>query len=92
MLVEDTVALLGLLTALIGIVQRRHSAGLNSTAPLRPALASRLQRRPSSSREGKNLPIGEPALPVVQQAIVVAARADESIRNGNGVSTAQLRP
>ena len=36
--------------------------------------------------------IGEPALPVVQQAILLAAQDDESIRHVNGVSTSQVGP
>jgi cation diffusion facilitator family transporter len=92
-LIEDTVALLGLVIALIGIsaaqiLDRPELDGAASIgiAVLLAGVALFL------ARESKNLLIGEPALPVVQQAILLAAQADEDIRHVNGVSTAQLGP
>jgi divalent metal cation (Fe/Co/Zn/Cd) transporter len=92
-LIEDTVALLGLVIALIGIsaaqiLDRPELDGAASIGigVLLAGVALFL------ARESKNLLIGEPALPVVQQAILLAAQADEDIRHVNGVSTAQLGP
>ena len=92
-LVEDSVALLGLFVALAGIflsdaLNMPELDGMASVGIglLLAATASFL------ARESKTLLIGEPALPVVQQAILLAAQADESIRHVNGVSTSQVGP
>ena len=92
-LVEDTVALLGLLIALVGIfaAQSLDRPELDGAASIGIGLLLAATAF-FLARESKNLLIGEAALPVVQQAIVVAARGDESIRNVNGVSTAQIGP
>jgi cation diffusion facilitator family transporter len=92
-LVEDTVALTGLLIALIGIIaaQMFDKPELDGAASIGIGLLLAATAF-FLARESKNLLIGEPALPVVQQAILLAAQADEDIRHVNGVSTAQLGP
>ncbi len=92
-LVEDTVALLGLLIALIGIfaAQALDMPELDGAASIGIGLLLAATAF-FLARESKNLLIGEAALPKVQQAILLAAQADEDIRHVNGVTTAQLGP
>ena len=92
-LVEDSVALLGLLIALVGIFAAQALAmpELDGAASIGIGLLLAATAF-FLARESKNLLIGEPALPVVQQTILLAAQADEDIRHVNGVSTSQLGP
>jgi cation diffusion facilitator family transporter len=92
-LVEDSVALIGLAIALLGIfsAQLFHDPRLDGVASiaiglLLGAVAIFL------ARESKNLLIGEPALPEVRDAILRIASADKAIRRVNGVITTQLGP
>ena len=92
-LVEDSVALIGLLIAFLGIsaAQLFHDPRLDGVASiaiglLLGAVAIFL------ARESKNLLIGEPALPEVREAILRIASADKAIRKVNGVITTQLGP
>jgi cation diffusion facilitator family transporter len=92
-LIEDSVALLGLLIAFVGIVSAQlfHDPRLDGVASiaiglLLGAVAVFL------ARESKNLLIGEPALPEVRAAILRVAAADKAIRHVNGVITTQLGP
>lgn len=92
-LVEDSVALVGLGIAFVGIfaAQVFHDPRLDGVASiaiglLLGAVAIFL------ARESKNLLIGEPALPEVREAIVRIASADKAIRRVNGVITTQLGP
>ena len=92
-LVEDSVALIGLAMALAGILaaQLLDDPRLDGVASiaiglLLGAVAVFL------ARESKNLLIGEPALPEVRDAILRIAEADKSIRHVNGVITNQLGP
>lgn len=92
-LVEDSVALIGLAMAFIGILaaQLLHDPRLDGLASVAIGLllggvAIFL------ARESKNLLIGEPALPEVRDAILKLASADKSIRHVNGVITSQLGP
>ena len=92
-LVEDTVAILGLAIAFVGILLAQlldepRLDGLASVliALLLGAVAIFL------ARESKNLLIGEPALPEVRDAILRVAQADAAIRKANGVVTTQFGP
>lgn len=92
-LVEDSVALIGLAMAFVGIsaAQLLHDPRLDGVASiaiglLLGAVAVFL------ARESKNLLIGEPALPEVRDAILRIAEADKAIRHVNGVITTQLGP
>jgi cation diffusion facilitator family transporter len=92
-LVEDTVAILGLAIAFVGILLAQlldepRLDGLASVliALLLGAVAIFL------ARESKNLLIGEPALPEVRNAILRVAQADAAIRKANGVVTTQFGP
>jgi cation diffusion facilitator family transporter len=92
-LIEDSVALIGLAVAFAGILgaqllDRPELDGVASIAIglLLAATASFL------ARESKNLLIGETALPEVREAILGIARADHAIRHVNGVITNQLGP
>lgn len=92
-LVEDSVALIGLAVAFIGILasQLLDDPRLDGVASigigiLLAATATFL------ARESKNLLIGEQALPEVREAILRLAAADASIRQVNGVMTMQLGP
>lgn len=92
-LVEDSVALLGLAIAFVGIFasQLFDDPRLDGVASigigiLLAATAMFL------ARESKNLLIGEQALPEVREAIVRLASADPSVRRVNGVITMQLGP
>ena len=92
-LVEDSVALIGLVMAFLGILaaQLLDDPRLDGVASiaiglLLGAVAIFL------ARESKNLLIGEPALPEVREAILKIASADKTIRHVNGVITTQLGP
>ncbi len=92
-LVEDSVALIGLGMAFMGILlsQLLDDPRLDGVASvaiglLLGAVAIFL------ARESKNLLIGEPALPEVRDTILRLAEADKSIRHVNGVLTTQLGP
>lgn len=92
-LVEDSVALIGLAIAFAGIFASRllHMPELDGVASigigvLLAGTAFFL------ARESMNLLIGEPALPEVREAILKLAMADRSIRHVNGVITTQLGP
>jgi cation diffusion facilitator family transporter len=92
-LVEDSVALIGLVMAFLGILaaQLLDDPRLDGVASiaiglLLGAVAIFL------ARESKNLLIGEPALPEVREAILRIASADKTIRHVNGVITTQLGP
>ena len=92
-LVEDTVALIGLAVAFVGILasQLFDDARLDGVASigiglLLAATATFL------ARESKKLLIGEQALPEVREAILQLAAADANIRAVNGVITMQLGP
>jgi len=92
-LVEDTVALIGLAVAFVGILasQLLNDPRLDGVASigigvLLAATATFL------ARESKNLLIGEQALPEVRDAILQLAAADRNIRKVNGVITMQLGP
>lgn len=92
-LVEDSVALLGLLIALAGIfaAQTLDMPVLDGVASIGIGLLLAATAF-FLARESKNLLLGEQALPAVQQAILLAAQADEEIRHVNGVSTSQIGP
>lgn len=92
-LVEDSVALIGLAVAFVGILASQvfDDPRLDGVASigigiLLAATATFL------ARESKNLLIGEQALPEVRDAIIRLAGADPSIRQVNGVITMQLGP
>ena len=92
-LVEDSVALIGLGMAFVGILASQLFAdprldGVASVAIglLLGAVAVYL------ARESKHLLIGEAALPEVREAILRIVSADKPIRNVNGVITNQLGP
>lgn len=92
-LVEDSVALIGLAMAFVGIfaAQLLHDPRLDGVASiaiglLLGAVAAFL------ARESKNLLIGESALPEVRDAILKIAEADKAVRHVNGVITTQLGP
>jgi len=92
-LVEDSIALIGLAMAFLGVflaeeMQLPELDGVASVAIglLLGAVAIFL------ARESKNLLIGEPALPEVREAILTLANGDKAIRHVNGVITNQLGP
>jgi cation diffusion facilitator family transporter len=92
-LVEDSIALIGLAMAFLGVflaeeMQLPELDGVASVAIglLLGAVAIFL------ARESKNLLIGEPALPEVREAILKLATADKAIRHVNGVITNQMGP
>jgi cation diffusion facilitator family transporter len=92
-LLEDSAALLGLLVALIGLVGAQlfdlpvldgiASIGIAGVLAMSAMLLA---------RETKGLLIGEPAHPVVSNAILAIAAADEGVRCANGVLTVQMGP
>jgi cation diffusion facilitator family transporter len=92
-LVEDSVALIGLVMAFASIIAARtfdmpelDGVGSIGIGLLLGGTAIFL------ARESKNLLIGEPALPEVRQAILDIASSDPDIRKTNGVITSQLGP
>jgi cation diffusion facilitator family transporter len=92
-LIEDSVALIGLGLAFAGVLAAHllgrpelDGAGSIGIGVLLAATAFFL------ARESKNLLIGEPALPEVREAIMQIAGADRAIRKANGVITTQLGP
>jgi cation diffusion facilitator family transporter len=92
-LIEDSVALIGLAIAFAGILAAHlferpelDGAGSVGIGVILAATAIFL------ARESKNLLIGEPALPEVREAIMTIAAADKAIRRANGVITMQLGP
>ncbi|WP_158883834.1 cation diffusion facilitator family transporter [Rhodanobacter sp. L36] len=92
-LLEDSAALLGILVALAGLVgaQLLHMPELDGVASIGIAIVLAI----SASlllRETKGLLIGEPAHPVVRDAIMRIANADPDVRCANGVMTVQVGP
>jgi cation diffusion facilitator family transporter len=92
-LLEDSAALLGILVALAGLVgaQLLHMPQLDGVASIGIAVVLAI----SASlllRETKGLLIGEPAHPVVRDAIMKIANADADVRCANGVMTVQVGP
>lgn len=92
-LVEDSVALVGLAIAAAGIVSSQvfSMPELDGVASigigvLLAGTAFFL------ARESKDLLLGEPALPAVRAAIMTIASADKAIRHVNAVITTQLGP
>ena len=90
-LVEDTVALLGLFLALGG-VYAAHALQMPMLDGLASVMIGILLAMTALflARESKNLLVGESALPQVQSAIERAASADRAIRTVNGVVTSQM--
>ncbi|WP_417309826.1 cation diffusion facilitator family transporter [Devosia sp.] len=90
-LVEDTVALLGLFLALGGVfaAQALDMPVLDGVASVMIGILLAMTAL-FLARESKNLLVGETALPQVQQAIEAAANADPAIRTVNGVVTSQM--
>jgi cation diffusion facilitator family transporter len=92
-LLEDSIALLGLLTALIGIFIAQQIG-----SPVPDAIASIViglmltATAAFLARESKNLLLGEQALPEVRSAIENAAASEAAVREVNGVITAQIGP
>ncbi len=92
-LLEDSAALLGILVALAGLIsaQLLHMPQLDGMASIGIALVLVV----SASlllRETKGLLIGEPAHPVVREAILAIANGDADVRCANGVMTVQMGP
>ncbi len=92
-LFEDSAALLGLAVALIGII----SAQMLGIPELDGAASIGISLILGSTaiflaRESKGLLIGEPALPHVQQALLVIAQADPAVQTANGVLTVHMGP
>lgn len=92
-LFEDTAALLGLLTALVGIVaaQLLDMPELDGAASIGIALILGLTAV-FLARESKGLLMGEAAAPEVQEQILATAKADPMVRDANGVVTVHLGP
>jgi cation diffusion facilitator family transporter len=92
-LIEDSVALLGLIAAFLGVL----AAQLTGMPELDGAASIVIGLLLGATavflaRESKNLLLGEPALPEVDAAILEIAAADPAIRHANGVITTQLGP
>ena len=92
-LVEDSVALAGLLIAFVGLAssQLLEMPILDGVASIGIGLLL-AATAVFLARESKNLLIGEPALPEVRDAIMRLAAADPAIERANGVITSQLGP
>jgi len=92
-LLEDSAALLGLLVALAGLAgaQLLGMPELDGVASI--GIAAVLAVSASLlARETKGLLIGETAHPVVSDAILAIAAADDGVRCANGVLTVQMGP
>ena len=92
-LLEDSAALLGLLVALAGLVSAQPLAQpvLDGVASIGIAAVLSLSAL-LLARETKGLLIGEPAHPVVGEAILAIAAGDAGVRCANGVLTVQMGP
>lgn len=92
-LLEDSAALLGLLVALAGLVSAQLLAQpvLDGVASIGIAAVLSLSAL-LLARETKGLLIGEPAHPVVGEAILAIAAGDAGVRCANGVLTVQMGP
>lgn len=92
-LVEDTVALLGLLLAAAGIfaAQMLEMPVLDGVASIGIGILL-AGTAVFLARESKNLLLGESALPEVREGIMKVASADKDIRQVNAVTTSQLGP
>lgn len=92
-LLEDSAALLGLLVALAGLVsaQLLDQPALDGVASIGIAAVLSLSAM-LLARETKGLLIGEPAHPVVGEAILAIAAGDAGVRCANGVLTVQMGP
>lgn len=92
-LLEDSAALLGLLVALAGLVSAQLLAQpvLDGVASIGIATVLSLSAL-LLARETKGLLIGEPAHPVVGEAILAIAAGDAGVRCANGVLTVQMGP
>lgn len=92
-LLEDSAALLGLLVALAGLVsaQLLDQPVLDGVASIGIAAVLSLSAL-LLARETKGLLIGEPAHPVVGEAILAIAAGDAGVRCANGVLTVQMGP
>lgn len=92
-LLEDSAALLGLLVALAGLVsaQLLDRPVLDGIASIGIAAVLSMSAL-LLARETKGLLIGEPAHPVVGEAILAIAAADTGVRRANGVLTVQMGP
>ena len=92
-LLEDSAALLGLLVALAGLVsaQLLDQPALDGVASIGIAAVLTMSAM-LLARETKGLLIGEPAHPVVGEAILAIAAGDAGVRCANGVLTVQMGP
>ncbi|CAM0999825.1 Cation transport protein [Rhodanobacter sp. Root179] len=92
-LLEDSAALLGLLVALARLVSAQLLAQpvLDGVASIGIAAVLSLSAL-LLARETKGLLIGEPAHPVVGEAILAIAAGDAGVRCANGVLTVQMGP
>ena len=92
-LLEDSAALLGLLMALAGLIsaQLLDMPTLDGVASIGIAGVLAVSAM-LLARETKGLLIGETAHPVVSEAILAIAAADDGVRCANGVLTVQMGP
>ena len=92
-LLEDSAALLGLLVALAGLIgaQLLDLPLLDGVASIGIACVLAVSAT-LLARETKGLLIGETAHPVVSDAILAIAAADDGVRCANGVLTVQMGP
>ncbi|RAN81259.1 cation transporter [Bacillus sp. SRB_336] len=92
-LLEDSAALLGLLVALAGLgsAQLLDMPELDGVASIGIACVLAVSAS-LLARETKGLLIGETAHPVVSEAILAIAAADDGVRCANGVLTVQMGP
>jgi cation diffusion facilitator family transporter len=92
-LLEDSAALLGLLVALAGLIgaQWFDRPFLDGVASIGIAAVLAVSAM-LLARETKGLLIGETAHPVVSEAILAIAAADDGVRCANGVLTVQMGP
>ncbi|MEO6800951.1 MAG: cation diffusion facilitator family transporter [Rhodanobacter sp.] len=92
-LLEDSAALLGLLVALAGLIgaQLLDQPMLDGAASIGIAGVLTVSAM-LLARETKGLLIGETAHPVVSDAILAVAAADDGVRCANGVLTVQMGP
>lgn len=92
-LLEDSVALLGLAIAFTGIFIAHQTGSHAPDAFASIAIGILLTGTAGFlARESKNLLVGEQALPEVNLAIEAAVVAEDGVREVNGVVTAQLGP
>jgi cation diffusion facilitator family transporter len=92
-LLEDSAALLGLLIAFFGVLSSQWfgEPRLDGVASIGIALVLTVSAI-LLARESKGLLLGEPAHPVVREAILAIAAADPGVRCANGVLTMQMGP